>query len=305
VVIGEALIDLFEAECDGETVYRPLVGGAPLNVATGLRRLGAPVEFVGAIGTDAFGQRIWGLLGQLGVGTAGCSRVDIPTALAVTSLHDGVPEFTFYGDPPSFASLDPGRIDRDLVAGASVLYCGSIALMYPPAREAAETAWALDGPLKVLDPNIRPRLMRDRPRLRATVEAFAATADLVKLSALDAAVLFELEPRGAARYLRAIGARTVVVTLGADGALADVGGTDRTLVVPAPVVTAVDTTGAGDACMAALIHGLLELGLPAGEDAWHHLVRFATTAASLSCEVPGGATAMPALAAIYSRMPTP
>ena len=40
VVVGEALVDLFESECDGASVYRPMVGGAPLNVAAGIARLG-------------------------------------------------------------------------------------------------------------------------------------------------------------------------------------------------------------------------------------------------------------------------
>jgi hypothetical protein len=52
VVIGEALIDLIEAECEGQTVYRPLAGGGPMNIAVGLARLGARVEFVGSFEGD-------------------------------------------------------------------------------------------------------------------------------------------------------------------------------------------------------------------------------------------------------------
>jgi len=219
----------------------------------------------------------------------------------VTSLRDAVPEFTFYGDPPSFAQVDPTDFDRDLVARAATLYCGSIALMYPAARQLAAAAWATPGPLRVLDPNVRPRLLRDRASLRTTIEEFASTADLVKLSEPDARVLFDLDPVAAARHLRAAGARAVVVTLGPDGAYAD---TDAgALTVPAPRVQAIDTTGAGDACVAALMYGLLTRGWPADADSWRDLVGFATTAASLACEVPGGATAMPALDAIHARRP--
>ena len=42
VVLGEALIDLLDSECDGEPVYRQSIGGAPLNVAVGVARLGEP-----------------------------------------------------------------------------------------------------------------------------------------------------------------------------------------------------------------------------------------------------------------------
>jgi fructokinase len=294
VVVGEALVDLIETGSGDDTVFRPLVGGAPLNVAAGLARLGANVEFVAAVGTDPLGQRVWDLLGRLGVGTRCCVRVSAPTTLAVTSLRDAVPDFTFYGE--SFAHVGPQAVDRDLVASAAVLYCGSIALMYSPSREAAQDAWATHGPLKVLDPNVRPKLLADRDALRRTVEEFASTADVVKLSAPDAAVLFELEPMPAARHLRSVGAAAVVVTLGADGAFVATDG--ATVEVPAPAVDLVDTTGAGDAHAAALIYGLLNDGPPIDEDGWRVLLGFANAAAALACQVPGGAAAMPDLAAI-------
>lgn len=306
VVVGEALVDLIESSREGEAVYRPLVGGAPLNVATGLRRLGAVVEFVGSLSSDALGVRIRDLLRGQGVSTAGCVTTEVPTTLALTSLHDGEPEFTFYGNPPSFAQLGPAALDTTLVGGASVLYCGSIALMYEESRAAAQAAWAVPGPVKVLDPNVRPTLLRDSRALRSTVEELAATADLVKLSEPDAAVLFDLGPEATARHLRAVGAAAVVVTRGAAGAVvhcSDVDGRDRTLAVAAPTVDAIDTTGAGDACMAALMYGLMSHGTPTGAQQWRELTGFATTAAALACEVPGGATAMPTLDAIAARRP--
>jgi fructokinase len=303
VVAGEALIDLIEGDIGGQAVFRPMVGGAPLNVAAGLARLGVSAYLVTSISSDALGQRIWDLLAHVGVDRRACRRVDVPTTLAVTSLRDAVPEFTFYGDPPSFAQVDPTDLDTQLVARATTLYCGSIALLYPASRALAAAAWATPGPLRVLDPNVRPRLLRDRASLRRTIEEFASTADLVKLSEPDARVLFDLDPAAAARHLRATGARAVVVTLGPDGAYADT--ESGPLTVPAPRVRAVDTTGAGDACVAALMYGLLTHGWPAHADAWRDLVGFATTAASLACEVPGGATAMPSIDAIRARRAQP
>lgn len=336
VVVGEALVDLIESPAGDETVFRPLVGGAPLNVAAGLARLGASAELVTSISNDAFGQRIWELLTRLGVGTRACRRVAVPTTLAVTSLRDAVPEFAFYSaapastalapaptapahpdaagqatpaDPdaapaqhgmPSFAQLAPDDLDPDLARNASMLYCGSIALMYPGSLAVARAAWATPGPRKVLDPNVRPRLLADPGGLRRTIEEFASGADLVKLSEPDATALFGLGPHDAARHLRRLGARAVVVTLGPDGAYGDTEAGPMT--VGAPAVTAVDTTGAGDACVAALMYGLLTQGWPADAAAWQALIGFATTAASLACTVPGGATAMPTLAAIHARL---
>ena len=291
VVMGEALVDLFESECDGASVYRPMVGGAPLNVAVGIARLGLPVEFIGSIGVDVLGDRIWSVLAENGVGSRGSLRAEIPTTLAVTSLRDGEPEFHFYGEPPSYSLLGPDQVDRALVAGAGALYCGSIALMHERTLAAARVAWSTTGPIRTLDPNVRPTLLDDPARLRTVIEEFAGTADLVKLSHLDGEALFAMPAEMVAAHLRAVGASAVVVTLGERGALANVPGAVFT--VPAPQVTAVDTTGAGDAAMAALMHGLLAHGVPADPAGWHRLVTFATTAAAFACEVRGGATAMP------------
>lgn len=299
VVLGEALVDLFEAEVAGESVFRPMVGGAPLNVAAGLARLGAPVQFVGSVSADVLGTRIRALLERLGVGTRGCPTVDVPTTLAVTTLRGNQPEFHFYGEPPSYAMLGPADLEQGLIAGAGALYCGSIALLRPEPLAAARAAWAIPGPLRALDPNVRPALLDDPAGLRAVVEEFAATADLVKLSEPDAELLFGLAPRSAAAYLRGVGAAAVVVTRGAAGALAAVG--EAVLDVPAPEVSAVDTTGAGDAMMAALMYGLLDAGPPSEANGWRPLVEFAVCAASLACERAGGATAMPTLAEVRAR----
>jgi fructokinase len=193
----------------------------------------------------------------------------------------------------------PVDLDRDLVRDASVLYCGSIALMYPGSRDTARAAWTMHGPLRVLDPNVRPRLLVDVAALRETIEEFASSADLVKLSEPDAAVLFALDPAATARHLRRVGARAVVVTLGRAGAYAETEAGPFS--VAAPPVDAIDTTGAGDACVAGLMYRLLTGGWPTDEEAWRDVVGFATTAASLACTVPGGATAMPTLDAIRAQ----
>lgn len=291
VVLGEALIDLFEVEVAGERLFRPMVGGAPLNVACGLARLGADARFVGSLSSGAFGDRIRALLHDQGVDHSGCVTVDVPTTLAVTTLRGVEPEFAFYGNPPSYGLLD--RIDRDLVAGAGTLYCGSIALLEPTTLATAKAAWAIPGPLRMIDPNVRPDLLADPASLRATVEWFAGTADLVKLSEPDARLLFDLDPAAAARHLLSLGARAVVVTLGARGALGFAGGAGFS--ATPPPVDAIDATGAGDATMAALTYALLTEGFPATGQRWRDVLAFAVRAGSLACETRGGATAMPSL----------
>ncbi|BAL86880.1 putative PfkB-family carbohydrate kinase [Actinoplanes missouriensis 431] len=303
MVMGEALIDLLEAEAGPDLIYRQAIGGAPLNVAVAVSRLGGDVEFAGSLGTDVLGDRIAALLAEAGVGGRGIRRVAVPTTLAVTTFEGAEPTFTFYGEPPSYALLGPGDLDLGRVAGADVLYTGSICLLREPFRSAARAAWEVTGPVKVFDPNVRPTLLPDDAAvdaLRELVEEFFATADLVKLSSADALVLYrEPDPAAAAQRILALGADAVVVTCGSKGAYVATAAGGGML--PAPKVSAVDATGAGDSVMGALISRLLAEGRPAARDDWERHVRFALGVAGLVCERQGGATAMPTEAELTAR----
>lgn len=299
VVLGEALIDLLETELsDGETGYRPAVGGAPFNVAVGVARLGGAAEFVGSVSTDRLGERLHGFLAGNGVGTGASKRVGVPTTLALTSFAGAEPDFAFYGD--SHGLLGPDDLDPTALAGAAVLYTGSIAMLRPPTLAAARAAWRVPGPRKVFDPNARPRLLTDVAGYRAVVEEFAAGADLMKLSSADATVLWGADEASVAARLADLGAQTVVVTRGAAGALLRHGG--AVTEIAAPRVVAVDATGAGDSVMAALVHGLLLTGAGAAPD-WPALVRYALAVGALTVEGRGGATALPTADRVRERFP--
>lgn len=315
VVLGEALIDLLE-QPDG--TFRPAVGGAPLNVAVGLARLGTPVRLVTALGSDDLATRVSGLLASGGVDLGGLVRVSGPTPLAVATFTGPEPGFAFYGDPPLYAQIRPADIDLAAVGAATVVYCGSIALL-TAFVDAARAAWAVPGPLRVLDPNLRPFTLTAPgavDRARAVVEEFAATADLVKLSDVDASLLYgRMSPTAAALRLRSLGARTVVVTLGAAGAIlvgpdrgqrpvelvdTAIHRTDTVVGLPVHPGPVVDTTGCGDAVAAALIHslasssdGAVAVEVFADEAAWIAAGRFALRVAAYVAARPGGAVAMP------------
>ncbi|WP_422755494.1 carbohydrate kinase family protein [Micromonospora sp. WMMD708] len=303
VVLGEALIDLLDTESDGQPVFRQAIGGGPLNVAVGVARLGGTAEFVGSLGDDVLAGRIRAFLADAGVGLTGAVTVPAPTTLAVTTHTGAEPDFRFYGEPPSYGLLTADDLDVALVEGADVLYCGSIVLLSPPTLAAARRAWSLAPGLRVFDPNVRPRLLSgpaELAGLRQVVVEFAASAHLVKLSSADAALLWPGEPvEGVAAYLRELGAGTVVVTLGADGALVAAG--PDPVRVPAPTVHAVDATGAGDSVMAALVAELLADGEPGTPADWQGRVAFALRVAGLVCESPGGAVAMPTRDAVRRR----
>lgn len=304
VVVGEALIDLLEGRGTGEDdpVYRPAVGGAPLNVAVAVARLGGAAQFVGSLGDDALADRIAAFLVGAGVGVSNVVRVPAPTTLAVTTFQGAEPDFRFYGQPPSYGLLTAADLDTDLIQDARVVYCGSICLLCPPVLAAARRAWSVPGPLRVFDPNVRPRLLADPRAVGQLLEEFAAATHLVKLSAVDATALYGESAERTARRLLGLGAGAVVVTEGARGALIAAG--DEVLAVPSPPgVAAVDATGAGDAVMGALIWQLLGTDPPGDVPGWRPLVEFALRVAGLVCESPGGATAMPTLAQLRARWP--
>ncbi|MEV6967543.1 PfkB family carbohydrate kinase [Hamadaea sp. NPDC051192] len=305
VVLGEALIDLLE-QPDGS--FRPAVGGAPLNVAVGLARLGTPTRLVTGVGTDPFAATILGLLSASGVSLASVAEVTGPSPLAVASFQGAEPSFSFYG------SLPVPALDAAVVAAAPVVYCGSIALL-TPFLDVARAAWAIPGPQRIFDPNLRPFLLASSgvDRVREIVEEFAASADVLKLSDADARLLYpHLSPVSTALWLRSLGARTVVVTLGAGGAvllrpdrgarpsaMADsaIHSTDTVIGLrthPGPVV---DTTGCGDSVSAALMHCLAS-GLPDEDAAWISAMQFALRVAAYVAARPGGAVAMPSLAEV-------
>ncbi|MGM7422243.1 PfkB family carbohydrate kinase, partial [Cellulosimicrobium sp. CpK407] len=110
------------------------------------------------------------------------------------------------------------------------------------------------------DPNARPALMGDPADARARIEALVALADVVKVSDEDLAWLVPgTDPVAVARDWLALGPALVVVTYGGEGALAlTAAGEQR---VTAPRVEVVDTVGAGDSFMGALLDGLWDAGL--------------------------------------------
>jgi fructokinase len=303
VVLGEALIDLLDGQCAGERVYRQAIGGAPLNVAVGVARLGGAVEFAGSLGDDALGGRIRDFLAAAGVGQRATVTVPAPTALAVATFAGAEPDFRFYGDPPSYGLLPADALEVALIEGAEVLYCGSIALLCPPVLAAARRAWSLATGMRVFDPNVRARLVTDPGTLtdlRAVVAEFAAGAQLVKLSVADAELLYPgLDVREVAQRLRGLGAEAVVITLGPSGALVVAGA--ATVQLNAPEVRAVDATGAGDSVMAALIADLLADGPVLDQAGWPSRLEFALQVAGLVCESSGGAVAMPTRDDVLAR----
>ncbi|MFE2722246.1 1-phosphofructokinase family hexose kinase [Kitasatospora sp. NPDC059327] len=254
---------------------RERAGGKGINVARVLGILGHDPVATGLVGGPT-GRRIRDELRTARIRNAFFEVVgESRRTLAVVSRDDG-DATVFNGRGPFVASAEWQLFRRHfaaLVAGARVVVLsGSTPPGLPPDAYAqlVRTA-AAAGALTVLDTS-GPALLN----------ALAAHPDVVKPNADEIAAVTDREDlaEGAAA-LRALGARTVVASAGADGLHAvTTGGTWR---AKPPERLSGNPTGAGDACVAAIAAGL-EAGSP-----WPEILRTAValSAAAVPCPVAG------------------
>ena len=293
--IGEILVDFTPLVDRGATVgFRMHPGGSPRNVAVGLARCGARVEFVGAVSTDFFGRFLVAQLEREGVGTRLLVRSAAPSTLAFVATERDGPSFTFYRTGAADTQLATADVPP-AVDESDVLHFGSISLLTASTRETVlALADRLHGRrLLSFDPNIRPSLIDDPDGYRRMFARAARAADVVKLSEADLAWWMPgvAVAEGADR-LRALGPALVVVTLGGRGCYARA--PRREMRVPAPQVEVVDTIGAGDAFSSGLLLRLWERGLGsrralerADAETLEDALRFAAAAAALACTKAG------------------
>ncbi|MCZ2401924.1 carbohydrate kinase [Paenarthrobacter sp. Z7-10] len=261
-VIGEALID---EVVRGSGAVETHVGGSPMNVAVGLARLGHAVQFLGRIGQDPYGTLISAHLHGNSV-LVPLARVFGTTSVARASLgadHAASYDFDLDWELPGF-DPEPNGTHRGLLQATTLLHTGSIASMLQPGCSQVFKAVLVARPHATIayDPNCRPTIVADVDYARNQAEQFVRLADVVKASDEDLRWLYPaLDPLQAARnWLRiggaADGPAVVVVTMGADGPWAvNAAGETHTKVPPAEVV---DTVGAGDSFMAALLSTLVD-----------------------------------------------
>ena len=252
LIAGEALVDVVRAEGQPR---REHPGGSPANVAFGLARLGRRVQLSTWFGDDERGALLRTHLTSAGVRLTEGSDGALRTSTALAELDTrGAAEYTFDLDwqlPPTLAGDD-----------VQVLHTGSIAATLPPgADDVAHLLQSSAAGVTIsYDPNVRPGIMGEPDSVRGRVEALVATADVVKVSDEDLSWLHpDEDPIAVARTWVASGPAFVVVTCGDKPA---VGVTDHDMViVPSPPATVVDTVGAGDSYMAALLDALWQADL--------------------------------------------
>ncbi|MFP4105217.1 MAG: PfkB family carbohydrate kinase [Phycisphaerae bacterium] len=309
ICLGELLIDFCAAEMDtglaGATRFTKAAGGAPANVAVGVRRLGESCGFIGAVGNDPFGHFLRSTVQAEDVDTSQMVLIDdIRTSLAfIAARSDGMKDITFYRNPGADMLLSAEHLDADYLRSAEAFHFGSISRIDELPREATDTARRIaenNGAMISYDPNWRPTLWGDRTAARRHIlEAFDC-AHIAKVSDEEwEFITGSGEFDTGARKLLDFGVHLVVRSEGPAGA--SFATPKTTGHVDGFEVGCIEPTGAGDGAMAALIVELLKhwrTGItPADLDNREltRILRQANAVGALACKKTGAIPSLPTL----------
>lgn len=266
LAIGEALIDFIPNKkgCKLQEVseFKRVVGGAPANVCSVISKLGENSSMITQLGNDAFGDLIIDTLKDVGVSTEYIVRTSkANTGLAFVSLReDGNRDFSFYRNPSADMLLEEKDINKDWFKDAYALHFCSVDLIESPMKYAHKKSieYALDNNCIIsFDPNVRLPLWNNEEDCRKTILEFMPFSHILKIS--DEEIEFitgKSNIEDAKEVLFKGNTRLVLFTKGANGV--QIVTKTNSVSVPSIKVNAVDTTGAGDACIGAFLYKLLK-----------------------------------------------
>jgi fructokinase len=242
-----------------------------------------PTLLAAQLAPDAYGQLLRERLDGSGAALRSLEPVPARTSSAIATLaDDGSASYVFdltwnperLPDPGEFDTVHVGSLGTSLEPGAGVvasLVAGADSIGVPVSY----------------DPNVRLAVEPDHGHWQRVFASIAPHASVIKMSDEDAAVLFSGDdPQHVARRLTSDGG-LVAITLGGDGAVLAVPGSVAT--IKAPAIQVVDTIGAGDSFMAAMLGWLAERDWPTslGADGLDDLGSYAVAAAAITCSRPG------------------
>ena len=311
VALGELLIDFASrsADANGYPTMQALPGGAPANFLAALTKYGKSTAFLGKVGDDTFGRLLVGTVKDAGIETRGIV-IDpaVFTTLAFVTFDDtGDRSFSFARKPGADTRLSWEEVDKSLIDEAKVFHFGTLSLTDDPVRTTTQkcVAYAKEqGKLITCDPNLRKPLWRSEEEAKKQILWSLQQADVVKISDDEVDFLWSCTPEeGADKLLNEFGVSLAMVTLGPKGCLLKT--KNAVCQVSSPKVNPVDTTGAGDIFGGSAVYRLLELNKPIEEltaENLRFIGAYASTAASLSTEAPGGIPSIPEMNTVLTAM---
>ncbi|CAM3239391.1 carbohydrate kinase [Filibacter tadaridae] len=298
LVYGDAFVD-YIAEDRSNTTFKTYLGGATVNVAAGISRLGAPSSFITVTGDDETSQFVRDELGKEGVDLsfAKLENDKRVSGVYVHLLEGNERLFHTYIDDTPDIQVEKSDLKNMAFKGASVLHICSGTMFHPTALKTTREAVHLakeSGALLSVDANIRPLRWESEAICRETILPFVVKADLVKLTEEELFLLTETDTldAGIAR-LASYQIPIILITAGEQGTFAVIDGV-MTHVGVEPVVP-VDTTGAGDAFIAGILRQIHLKGKPETRKEWIDIISFGNQLGALCATKPGALSAMPRL----------
>ena len=301
--IGELLIDFVSTTPDVSLAEAPgfvkAPGGAPANVAVGLAKLGIDAGFIGKVGADAFGDFLREVLQENSVDTIYliAGEASRTTLAFVATRSDGMKDITFYRHPGADTQLSPDEIDTGYVQSAELFHYGSVSLSHSPSREAtlqAIQSAKASGAMLSYDPNLRLMLWDNPNDAKHWIWEVMPYADVVKISEEEwEFVTGDVELANGIERILGLGAKLLVVTLGERGCYYTNGTADG--YVNGFAVDVLDTLGAGDAFVAAMLMQLMKHEDIRALDAprLDAIMRYANAAGALATQKIGVIPALP------------
>jgi sulfofructose kinase len=250
-------------------------GGQATTMLATVAAMGLTGKYVGVVGNDASGERMRRELTRLGLDIAHTIVREAPNPYAVILVDESSGERMVLWDRDEALEMREDEYPLDLVGSARVVHVDDT-----DQRCAIATALAAR---KAGVP-----VTSDIDRLTDQTEALIAAVSLPMFAEhVPAAITGESDPERALRKMRRHHTGMLCVTLGPRGSMLLVA--DTLFAVSAPVIDAVDTTGAGDVFRGAFVYAWLRGDAP-GE-----ILRFANAAAATSCTREGAISGVPSL----------
>lgn len=290
LAFGEPMVEFNQTGAEGGTLYLQGYGGDTSNFAIAAARQGASVGYVSALGDDIYGAMLRALWRQEGVDQSHVlTDAKAFTAIYFVTHDDDGHHFSFFRRGSAASRMGPAQLPRAAIEQASVLHLSGISLAISKSACNAGLA-AIDIARKAgvrvsFDTNLRLKLW-PLARARRVMSAVIARSDIC-LPSLDdiTAITGLVEPEAILDHCLGLGARTVALKLGAQGAwIADA---DRRVRIAPHPCRAVDATGAGD-----VFGGAFVARIVAGDDL-ETAGRHAAVAAAMSTEGYGAVAPIP------------
>ncbi len=303
ICMGRANVDLYPTEAgvklaQANTFVRH-VGGSPANIAVGLSRLGAKINFIGAVSKDPFGAYVKTYLEDQGIDTTSIQVDDqgSRTSLAFAEVIPDQSDVLFYRNNASDLLLNAAHLNEDVFAASKSLLITGSSLSASPSREAILHAIDLahrNRSVVFFDLDYRPSAWQDLQNAALYYNLVAEKADVVIGTREEFQVMNHIPDKNylasdlstiIERFLRKQ-TQLVVLKEGEQGAMAFTNTGDR-VQQPAFMVKAIKPYGAGDAFAASLIYDTLN------HQSLERAMRNAAAAAALVVTRIGCAEAMP------------